>query len=114
MKLDVFGEQAVRADKDVHLARRYFFDNGLLFLPSSKARNHFDVDGKLRKSFLECLEMLKAQNRCRREHCNLFAVLHSLEGRAHGHFCFAITHIAAEKPIHRRGRFHVVLDGAYR
>ena len=58
--------------------------------------------------------MLKAQNRGRREHRNLLAVLHRFEGRAHGHFGLAIANVSAQQPIHRRGRFHVVLDGTDR
>ena len=79
---------------------------------SAEARDHLDVDGELREALLERLEMLEAEHGGGREHRNLLAVLHGLERRAHGHFGFAVAHVAAQQPVHRRRRFHVVFDGA--
>ncbi len=39
-----------------------------------------------------------------------FAVLHGLEGGAHGDFGFAVADVAAEQAVHRLGGFHVALD----
>ena len=102
----------MRPDEDVNFAGLDASNNVLLLLRRAEARDHFDVDGELRKALLECFKMLETQNRRGREDSDLLAVLHCLEGRAHGDFCFPVAHIAAEQPIHRRGRFHVVLDGA--
>ena len=68
--------------------------------------------GNCAKRLLECFEVLEAEDGGGREHRDLLAVLHGLEGGAHGHFGFAVAHVAAEQAIHGRGRFHVVLDGA--
>ena len=114
LKLDVFRQQPVRADQDIDLPRLHPRHNIFLFLRGAEARNHFDVDGELRKPLLECLEMLKAENRGGRQHRDLFPVLHRFEGRAHGHFRLPIAHVAAQQPVHRRRRFHVVLDGPNR
>ena len=112
LELDVFREQAVSADEDVHVAVFDALDNDLLLLGRAEARDHFDVDGELRKATLERLEMLEAENGGGRKDRDLLAVLHGLECSAHGHFGFAVAHIAAEQAVHGRGRFHVVLDGA--
>ncbi len=56
--------------------------------------------------------MLEAEDRGGREDRDLLAILHGLEGGAHGDFGLAVAHVAAEQAVHRRGGFHVVLDGA--
>ncbi len=88
------------------------FDNELLLFGGAEARDHFNVDGELRKALLEGLEVLEAENGGGREHGDLFAILHGLEGRAHGDFGFAVAHVAAEEAVHGRGGLHVLLDGA--
>ena len=60
----------------------------------------------------EGFEVLEAEYRCGSEHRDLLAVLHGLEGSAHGHFGFAVANVAAEKAVHGRGRFHIFLHGA--
>ena len=112
LKLDVFRKQAVRADEDVDAAGFDALDDLLLLLRGAEARDHLDVDGELREALLEGLEVLEAEDGGRREDRDLLAVLHGLEGGAHGHFGFAVADIAAEQAVHGRGRFHVVLDGA--
>ncbi len=72
------------------------------------------MNGELREPLLEGLEVLEGEHGRRREHRNLFAVLHRLERGAHGHFGLAIAHVAAEQAVHRRRRFHVVFYGANR
>ncbi len=114
LKLDIFGKQAVRADKDVDVARLHPLDNDFLFLRRAEPRDHLDVDRELRKPLLERLEVLKAQHRRWRQHSHLLAVLHRFEGRTHSHFCFSVAHVAAQQPVHRRRRFHVVLDSQNR
>ena len=54
--------------------------------------------------------MLEAQHRCRREYRDLLAILHRLEGRAHGDLRLAVTYVAAQQPIHRLRAFHIALD----
>ena len=56
----------------------------------------------------------KREDRGGSEDGDLFAVLHGLEGGAHGDFGFAVADVAAEQAVHRRGGFHVLLDGADR
>ena len=104
----------MRADKNVHLPRLHLFDDQFLFLQRAEPGDHLDVDGELRKPLLERFEMLKAKDRGRSQHGDLFAVLHCLESSAHCDFSFSVTHIAAEQAVHRRCRFHVVLDCADR
>ncbi len=94
------------------LAGGHALDDLLLLLRGAEARDHLDVDGELREALLEGFEVLEAEHGGGREHGHLLAVLHGLEGGAHGHFGFAVAHVAAQQAVHRRRRFHVVLDGA--
>jgi hypothetical protein len=41
---------------------------------------------------------------------HLLAVHHRLERRTHGDLGLAVADVAAEQAVHRRGRFHVLLD----
>ena len=66
--------------------------------------------GNLLEAAFEGLEMLEAEYGGRRQHRHLAAILHRLEGRAHGHFGLAVAHVAHQQAIHRQGRFHVALD----
>ena len=72
-------------------------------LRRAEARDHFDGDGELREAALEGFEVLEGENRGGRKHGDLLAVLHGLEGGAHGHFGLAVADIAAEQAIHGRG-----------
>ena len=54
--------------------------------------------------------MLKGEHRRRRKERDLLAVHHGLERRAHGDLGLAVPDVAAQQPVHRRGRFHVALD----
>ena len=83
-----------------------------LLLGGAEAGDHLDVDGELREALLEGFEVLEAEDGGGCEHRDLLAVLHGLEGGAHGDFGFAVAHVAAEEAVHGRGGFHVVLDGA--
>ena len=40
----------------------------------------------------------------------MLAILHGLEGGAHGDFGFAVADVAAEEAVHGLGGFHVALD----
>ena len=68
--------------------------------------------GNCAEAALEGLEVLEAEDGGGREDGDLLAVLHGLEGGAHGDFGFAVADVAAEQAIHGRGRLHVVLDVA--
>ena len=109
-KLDVLREQPMGADENVNLPLLCALQDFLLLFLSSKARDHFDVDGELREALLEGLEMLKGEDGRGREHGDLLAVLHGFEGCAHGYFRLAVANVAAEQAIHGACRFHIALD----
>src|SRR5271154_1358391 len=98
------------ADQDVNASALDPLQNRLLLLWRAKARDHLDLDRELLKAFLEGLEMLEAEHRRWCKHRNLSAILHRLEGRTHRDLSLAVTYVAAEQPVHRRGRLHVPLD----
>ena len=69
------------------------------------------VTGNCAEAFLEGFEVLESEHGGGREYGYLLAVLHGFEGGAHGDFCFAVAHIAAEQAVHGGGGFHILLDG---
>ena len=115
-ELHVLRERTMGADDDVHLAGGDFLDGLLLLLRGAEAAEHIDLDGKGREALLEGVVVLEGEHRGRRQHHDLAIVADCLEGRAHGDFRLAVTDVAAQQPVHRRGRLHVVLhvdDGAH-
>ena len=54
--------------------------------------------------------MLLRQHRGRRDHRHLIPGIDRFERGAHRHFGFAVTHIAAQKPVHRLARIQIGID----
>ncbi len=100
----------MRADQDVDLALLGTFEDILFLFRGPEARKHFDHHGELAEAPLEALEVLEAEHRSRCQHGDLLAILHRLEGRAHGNFGLAVTNVTAEQTVHRLRRFHVGFD----
>ncbi len=82
---------------------------GLLGL-RAEAAHHVDADGEAREALLQRLLVLERQHGGRREEGDLFAVHRRLERGAHRHFGLAVADVAAQQAVHRRRRFHVLLD----
>ena len=104
------------ADDHIDAAGFEHFYNFLLVLRSSKPRKHLDASRKRAEPLLESLEVLKDQNRGRREDCYLLAFHNRLESGSHRHFGLAVAHIADDQPIHRLHAFHArlhVFDGGF-
>ena len=55
--------------------------------------------------------MLLGQKGGRAQHRHLLAVHHGDKSRAQRHFGLAEAHVAADEPVHRAARVHVVHDG---
>ena len=110
LELEVFGEQAVRADEDVDLAVGDLFEDLFLLFRGAEAGDHLDVDGEVGEAALEGLVVLEGEDRGRREDGDLFGVLHGFECGAHGDFGFAVADVAAEQAVHGLGGLHVLLD----
>ena len=111
-ELQVFGEQPVRADHDVHFAGLDALDDLLLLPGAAEAAQHLDVDRERGEALLERLEVLEDEHRGRRQYHHLLVVAYCLEGGAHADFSFAVADIAAQQPVHRLAGFHVALDVA--
>src|SRR5882724_981583 len=62
LEADIFGEQAVRADDDVDLARFECCENLFLLRGGAKAAQHLDSDGKRGETALEGFEMLEGED----------------------------------------------------
>ena len=110
LKLERLRENGVGPNDDIDLALGGLLQHLGLLLRGAEAGEHLDIDGEVGEALLEGLEVLEAKDRGGREDRDLLAILHSLEGGAHGDFGLAVANIAAEEAIHRLGRFHVALD----
>ena len=108
-ELHVLGEQAVRADQNIHLAGFGLLENFLLLPGSAEAADHFDGHRKRGEALLEGFEVLKSEDRRGRKHRDLFVIADRLERRAHGNFRLAVAHVAAEQAVHGVRRLHVAL-----
>jgi hypothetical protein len=68
---------------------------------------HFDCDGEICKTLIESPAVLNTQNSGRDKNRNLLAAFDSLKSRPHRNFSFAVTNIAAKKPVHRQRFLHI-------
>ena len=98
------------ADENIDLAGGGFLEDGVLLFGGAEAGDHLNVDGEVSEAALEGLVVLEGENGGGREHGDLLAILHGLEGGAHGDFGLAVADIAAEQAVHGLRRFHVGLD----
>src|SRR5690349_3205363 len=97
MEHNVFREQPVCPEYDVHLPGREVFEHGLDLLRRAEAAEHLDADREWRKSSFERLVVLQAEDRRRREDRDLLAVTKRFEGGPHGYFRFAEADVATEQ-----------------
>ena len=72
--------------------------------------DHVDAHREAGEPLAQRLQVLEREHGGRREERHLLAVHHRLEGRAHRHLGLAVADVAAQQPVHRRGRLHVGLD----
>src|SRR5277367_1643941 len=100
----------MRANHYIHFAGFEIGENFLLLRGTAEATEHFDANGKRGETLFESFEMLERQDSRRRKNRNLLAVGYRLEYRTHGNFRFAVAHVTAEQPVHRRGPLHIALD----
>ena len=110
LEVDVLRQQAMRADDHVEPAGRQRFERFLDLLLGAEAADHFDLRRERREPLAQGLQVLRRQHGRRRQEGHLLAFHHRLEGRAHRDLGLAVADVAAEQPVHRRGRFHVALD----
>ncbi len=110
LELELLGEDGVGADEDVYLAGFCGLDDDGFFLRGAEAREHLDVDGEVGEALFEGLEVLEREDGGGGEDGDLFAILHGLEGGAHGDFGLAVADVAAEEAVHGLGGLHVGLD----
>ena len=108
LELHVLSEQLVRADHDVDRAGIESRDRiGNLFR-RAESRQLDDVHRPLREAVSEGVEVLLGEQRRRAQHCHLFAADHRGEARAQRHLGLAEADVAADQPVHREARAHVL------
>ncbi len=101
-------KQAVRCNDDIDLSVLDTVDRLLSLLCVAEARKGCDAYRPLGESVAEICQVLLREQRRGRQHGDLFARLRCHEGRAHGHFGLAETHVAANDAVHRTVARHVL------
>ena len=114
LELDVGREQLVRADDDVDRAVGEPFERRLHFLRRAEARQLGDLDRPLAEAVGDGLEVLLGEQRRRRQDRDLLAAGDGDEGGAQRDLGLAEADVAADEPVHRPRRHHVLDDGVDR
>ena len=108
LELHVLGQQLVRADHDVDAAVGHARQRGNGFLAGAKARQLGHLDRPLAEAVADRLVVLLGQQRGRRQQRDLLAAEHGDEGGAQRDLGLAEADVAADQPVHRLGRDHVL------
>jgi hypothetical protein len=107
---DVFLEQPMSADDNVHLAREQPLQDLPLLGSGAEAGEHLHLDREGSQPLAEVGVVLLGQDGGRHQDGDLFAVHDGLEGRPQRHLGLTVAHVATDQPVHRLGLLHVGLD----
>src|SRR5690606_35363889 len=97
-------------DNDIYLSFFEVLEGFLDLLGRLETVDVIDICRHSLESLGKGTMMLQGQDGRRYQNSDLFAIRHSLESRAYGHFCLAKAYVSADQPIHRVGAFHISLD----
>ena len=109
-RADVAAEQAVGADQDVDLAVGEAGEDVAHLGRLAQPRDHLDLDRELAQALAEGAEVLLGEDRRRDEHHHLLRAGDGLQRGAHRHLGLAVADVAADQPVHRARRLHVLAD----
>jgi len=104
---DVFLQQPVGADDDVHRAGGEAADGLLLGAAGAEAGEQFKADGIIGHALAEGVEVLLRQHGGGHQHGDLLAAHDRFERGADANFGFAEADIAADEPVHGLGALQV-------
>ena len=107
-ELHIRRSQSMRADEDIDLSISQFLERFVLLCTGFKATDFGDLEREFSHPSTEGFVVLFGKHRGRHEHGNLVATFDCFEGRPHGDFGFSKAHIAADEPLHRTVRDHVL------
>ena len=105
------GEQAVRADHDIHATARKPFGDGLDVAVVAQARDHFHGHRPIGEPIGECLEVLLREQRCRCQHGHLATTGDCEKGCAHGDLGLAEADVAADQAVGGLGTGEILDHG---
>ena len=110
MEIHILLEQPVRADHNIDRSGFQFRNDLPLFRFAPEPAQSLDDDRILGKTFEEIVIMLLRQDGGRDQNGGLPSGHYAFEDRPHGDFGFAVADVAAEQPVHRPRRFHILFD----
>ena len=110
LELDALGQERVGADHDIDRALLHRLLGGLGLLGGDQPRQAADAHRQALEALDEGAVMLARQQRRRADHRHLLAREGGDEGRAQRHLGLAEADIAADQPVHRFARGHVLED----
>ena len=106
-ELYVFGKDSVRSNDHIHLTFFQIFDCLLLLCRGPESAQQFHTYRKFLHPLHKGIINLLRKNRCRCKISYLSALLYFLKCGTQRHFCFAVSHIPADKPVHNPGTLHI-------
>ena len=107
--LNIFAQQSVGSDDNVH---RAFFDSfyGFLLLGRCpQTAEQFHIDTVMAHALGKGVIVLSCQDRGRHQKRHLLAAHYCLKRCPDGHLRLAIAYISADKTVHDLAAFHIVL-----
>ena len=110
LEFHVRAHQPMRAVNAVDASALQTLENAFLLAGRAKAADALHDERIFRQALTEGAKMLLGQHRRGHKNRNLFAVIDGFESGADGQLGFAVTHVAANEPVHRPRPLHVPLD----
>ena len=110
LELDALGQERMGSDHDIDRALLHRLLGGLGLLGADQPRQPADADREALEALDEGAVMLARQQGRGADHRHLLARKRGDEGRAQRHLGLAEADIAADQPVHRLARRHVLQD----
>ena len=109
LKLHILGKDPVGADDNIHHALAQVLKGPFLPGRSTEPGQHVDPHREILHPLDKRIIMLLGQNRGGHQVNHLLAVLDRLKGCPQRHLGLAVSHIAADKPVHNPSALHIRL-----
>ena len=100
-ELDIFADNTMRTDQDVHLTVGDIHQRPFDLCRSPCPADIIDPAGEIFQTLRKSLEMLESKNCCRNQYGYLLVIGNGLEGSTDRYLCLAETYVTTDQAIHR-------------